>query len=453
MANVTIRNTPLLLNAIPRRFASAATASQAKENKHSLPKEPIRVTKLENGVVVASLENHSPVSRIAAVVNTGSRDETQEQLGASHALRIFSNLATRNFSNFGVSRNLDQIGAELSVTSSRESTTYLLESIRNNAARGVDILSEIVSRPELRFWEIDDARPRLEFDLDSYDQQNELRIVDLIHRAAFKNALSNPLYAPRYNLGNLSSELLEDFRRTNFTANRLTLVGLGINHDDLIRYADQFRLPTGQSASRQQAKYYGSELRDENLNDLVHVALAAEGVSQSSKDALASSLASHAFGSVFNRVKYSNGATRLSKTILPLSNEPAAVTSFNANYTETGLFGFHLVGNKKEIGKLAQGLTKEIAQVAKNGFTNEEITRAKNSLKLSLADSLETSRGFINALARGPNHTDVNDLLKSVDAVEANDVNAFVKRVASSKYSLAATGNLTELPRLEELRA
>lgn len=78
-----------------------------------MAKEPIRVSKLENGIVVASLENHSPVSRVAAVLNTGARDETFEQQGASHALRVFSNLATRNFSMYGVSRNLDQIGAEL----------------------------------------------------------------------------------------------------------------------------------------------------------------------------------------------------------------------------------------------------------------------------------------------------------------------------------------------------
>ena len=95
-----------------------------------------------------------------------------------------------------------------------------------------------------------------------------------------------------------------------------------------------------------------AELRDDNLDDLVHVALAAEGASQSSKDSLASALASHAFGTVFNRVKYSNGATRLSKSVLSLATQPAAVTSFNANYSDTGLFGFHLVGNKNEIGKV-----------------------------------------------------------------------------------------------------
>lgn len=77
----------------------------------------------------------------------------------------------------------------------------------------------------------------------------------MIHKASFKNSLSNSIYAPKFNIGNLNSELLLDFRQKNFTSNRLTLVGLGIQHDDLIRFADQFRLPTGNQA-RPQAQYY-----------------------------------------------------------------------------------------------------------------------------------------------------------------------------------------------------
>ncbi len=69
---------------------------------------------------------------MAAVVSTGARDETSSQVGASHAMRVCASLATRNYSLFGVSRNLNQIGAELTVTSNREETVYLLESTRNN---------------------------------------------------------------------------------------------------------------------------------------------------------------------------------------------------------------------------------------------------------------------------------------------------------------------------------
>jgi ubiquinol-cytochrome c reductase core subunit 2 len=83
--------------------------------------------------------------------------------------------------------------------------------------------------------------------------------VELIHRAAFRNGLANSLYAPRYNVHGLTSELLQAFRQRNFTANRLTLVGVGISHDDLIRRAAVFRLPAAaaNTAARQATKYLG----------------------------------------------------------------------------------------------------------------------------------------------------------------------------------------------------
>ncbi len=71
------------------------------------------MSKLDSGIVVVSLENNSPVQRIAAVVNAGPRDETYAEAGASHALRVYSALATRNYSKFGLSMNLDAVGADL----------------------------------------------------------------------------------------------------------------------------------------------------------------------------------------------------------------------------------------------------------------------------------------------------------------------------------------------------
>lgn len=84
--------------------------AQKKVTKN-LSKESFRTTKLDNGITIASLENFSPINRVAAILSTGSRDENHTEQGSSHALRVFSNLATRNFSSFGLTRNLDQIGA------------------------------------------------------------------------------------------------------------------------------------------------------------------------------------------------------------------------------------------------------------------------------------------------------------------------------------------------------
>jgi hypothetical protein len=52
----------------------------------------------------------------------------------------------------------------------------------------------------------------------------------------------------------------------------------------------------------------------------------------------------------------------------------------------------------------------------------------RNSLKASLALSLDNSHSLIDAISRNPENpsanTDVNHLFKAIDAVSANDVNA-----------------------------
>ena len=120
-------------------------------------------------------------------------------------------------------------------------------------------MGEVISRPEFRHWEIHDSEPRLNFDLDCYDETPQLKLSDMIHSASFRNGLSNTLYAPRFNLHNIDGNVLKQFRSRNFTLNRLTLVGLGVSHDDMLKYAEFFRLP-GQAdgAARKAEKFLGS---------------------------------------------------------------------------------------------------------------------------------------------------------------------------------------------------
>lgn len=52
----------------------------------------MQITKLPNGLVIASLENFSPASRIGVFIKAGSRYETASNLGTAHLLRLASNL-------------------------------------------------------------------------------------------------------------------------------------------------------------------------------------------------------------------------------------------------------------------------------------------------------------------------------------------------------------------------
>jgi len=52
------------------------------------------VSKLPNGVTVASLENNSPLSRVAVIYYAGPRYEPLDKLGITHCLRVASNLVS-----------------------------------------------------------------------------------------------------------------------------------------------------------------------------------------------------------------------------------------------------------------------------------------------------------------------------------------------------------------------
>ena len=53
-----------------------------------------QLTKLPNGIKVASVENYSPLSRVALVASAGPRFEDGDNLGVSHCLRVASGLVS-----------------------------------------------------------------------------------------------------------------------------------------------------------------------------------------------------------------------------------------------------------------------------------------------------------------------------------------------------------------------
>lgn len=73
--------------------------SQLKRSCGSMPSASVtqvlflmQITKLPNGLIIASLENFSPASRIGVFIKAGSRYETTANLGTAHLLRLASPL-------------------------------------------------------------------------------------------------------------------------------------------------------------------------------------------------------------------------------------------------------------------------------------------------------------------------------------------------------------------------
>ncbi|KAL5019081.1 hypothetical protein ScPMuIL_004803 [Solemya velum] len=452
MASKVSRNA---FRALKGRLYSAQAAQQESHAGVSLPKQSPQVTKLPNGLIVASLENYSPIARVSVVANAGSRFENEENSGVTHCLRKLSGLSTNEASAFGITRQIQQIGGNISCASSREYMFYNVECIRDSIDTGVEILEDITTCPAFKPWEVSDAKPGLDLDLATLTEQPNVLLYELLHKVAYGDTLGQSLYAPNYAVGGLNPEQLMSYVRQHYTAGRMGLIGLGIEHNHLVSLGEKFKLFPSSGVRVEKAHYRGGEIRQGTNSNLSYAAIVTEGPSCADKDMLAASILQMVMGTG-PLVKYgSNSSSKLGQAIAKATSQPFAVSSINANYTDSGLFGFYAVGQPSEIGKIMKAGTQHFASVTKSGITDKDVAVGKNQLKAVIAMAHENGDAHLTDMAEqvmgNEQITSLEELNKLIDAVTAADVSTAAKKIFNGKPSMAATGNLSHMPYLDQI--
>lgn len=85
--------------------------------------------------------------------------------------------------------------------------------------------------------------------------------MNSLHRAAFRKGLGNSLFCSKHRAGKISSETLQHYIAENFGANTCAVIGLAVDHDDLVNYAKNIPLPTAKSSEQSPSKFYPGEIR------------------------------------------------------------------------------------------------------------------------------------------------------------------------------------------------
>ncbi|XP_071504867.1 cytochrome b-c1 complex subunit 2, mitochondrial-like isoform X1 [Diadema antillarum] len=436
-----------------RRWFSAQAAAQVRQGE--VERQDVQVTKLPSGLTVASLENNSPVSRLAVIVKAGSRYENAENLGVSHCLRAFSHLTTSGATTFSITRGLEEVGASLETSTTREHITYSVQCLRDHLDTGVFYLRNVSTGQEFRPWEIADNKGRLLFDLACFNDQQQLGVMEQLHGAAYRDTLGRSIYAPEYMVDCFTTGMLTDYVKSRFTADNMALVGIGVDHNDLKAFGETFSVARGDTVDNK-ARYIGGELRDHCNSPLTYAALAVEGASLDSKDLLVTGLLQHMMGSAPYVKRGSNLATaRTAQAAAKVTSLPHAVNCFNLPYSDSGLFGVFAITQPSDMAAVLKAVMSQFAAMTKGNVDAKELQRAKNQLKAAVCMQLESQDGLLEDLALQALHTGsytgCADVLKAIDSITAEDTSRVAKRIFNGKPSMGATGNLVNTPYLDQL--
>jgi len=421
-------------------------------------------TTLSNGFTIAT--EHSPWAQTSTVgvwIDAGSRAETDKTNGTAHFLEHLAFKGTQKRTQQQLELEIENMGGHLNAYTSRENTVYYAKSFNSDVPATVDILSDILQNSKLEPQAIERERDVILREQEEVDKQLEEVVFDHLHATAFQNQpLGRTILGPKENIQSIQRADLEGYIKTNYTADRMVLVGAGgVPHAQLVELAEKYFAglpsePTGQSsviAAQQKAKpeFIGSEvrIRDDTM-PTANIAIAVEGVSWKDDDYF-TALVTQAIVGNWDRAMGSSPylGSKLS-TFVHANGLANSFMSFSTSYSDTGLWGIYLVtDNVTRIDDLVHFTLREWSRLSVS-VSEAEVERAKAQLKASILLSLDGTTAVAEDIGRQIITTgrrlSPEEVERVVGAITAKDVIDFANRKLWDRdVAISAVGQIEGL--------
>ncbi|CAK9291941.1 unnamed protein product [Gordionus sp. m RMFG-2023] len=425
-------------------------------NENSQLSNETKITKLSNGLTVATENRFGHFCTVGVVIDSGSRYEVAYPSGINHFLEKLSFNSTNSYKDKDhILREFEKQCGIFDCQSSRDTLIYAASAEIKGLEKVFDIISEIVLQPN--FTE-DEAAYR-------------------------DNTLGLPKLCPKENIPIIDRKLLYTYMRDHFIPERIVIAGVGIEHDALLEVVHKTflrKIPTWEGCKEltgvkipgfdgSVAQYTGGIRKKEKdmsdislgpnpLPELAHCVIGLEGVAHSDPTFVPACVlnAMMGGGGSFSAGGPGKGMySRLYLNVLNIHHWIFNATAYNHSYSDTGLFCVHASAHPSQLAELAEVVLKELTNMTKS-VSQTELERSKKQLQSMLMMNLE-SRPVVfedigrQVLANGSRKLP-QQLLNEISKVSEEDIVVVAQKFLASKPSVAALGTLKQLPSYEQIQ-
>ena len=374
-------------------------------------------------------------------IGTGSRDEPRSRAGVSHFLEHLLFKGSERYSAQDIAEMFDAMGGELNAATSRETTVVYTRVPDDHIDQALDAMTDMVFSPSLT--DVDSEREVVLEEIAMVDDNPQDLVHDLAAEAVFGgHPLGRPVIGSAEVISSVSPRALRSYHGGAYVGSNVVLAASGhISHDRLVElFAARRTDGRGESRVRRGllSRLPGPGYRFlRRRTEQYHVVLAAPGIARDDERRYAVSLLDAILGG--------SASSRLFQEIREKRGMAYSVYTYGSQYAETGQVGLYVGTREDNLAECLAVATAEIEDVAAGNLRTGELERAKENLKGRLLLSLESTASRMTrlgkALVTGVELVSVDETVRRVDAVEAEDVAAAAKELfAPGRLSAAGIG-------------
>jgi processing peptidase subunit alpha len=444
---------------------------------HFKKESDIRITRLSNGLRVASVDNQAKTSVVNVLFGVGPRYEVgKEERGLSILMNKMSFKPSRKFDQQALNNLEDKIFYESRCEF--ETISYTSSFYRDRLELAIDMMSDCILHPRFEQEEIDNTINELKFNMSEQelDPLGSGVFSDMIMEACFGRtsdnddvgSLGNPtLYANEY----ATSELLKKFQAKYFRADNCVITGVGVNHEQFVQLVEKyfdFDKPTDVLELKSSNKFISGDKRlhfvdppyeymKQNMPALTAVTVSFEGVNTYDQDNIFAIFVLETLLGGGNSFSSGGPGKGLQSLIYTEYLGRFRLYSMLAQHTalrDVGVFSIQASAKHKHASQIVTAITKLCSNMT-NQITDEHVARAKTQFKAQILQNLEENTQLAHSIGADILYFDkyhgTEYLCSNIDRVTTEDVHRIVTKLLTGvPPAITVVGDLNEIPSKEQ---
>ncbi|MCL2343035.1 MAG: insulinase family protein [Firmicutes bacterium] len=383
---------------------------------------------LQNGVRI--LTEPMPDRRSAALglwVGAGSRAEAPAEHGAAHFIEHMLFKGTQSRSAADLASAMDGVGGQVNAFTTREKTCFYARVLDTHLELAIDLLTDMFFCSRFDEADVQSERGVIGEEIGMYEDTPDDLVVERAVERSLTGSLSHSVLGSRRSLAGLSPEGLKAFMGRYYTPDRTVIALCGSFCEAHVRrLAEIFdRMKPGDAPEPKPSHFRPVFLTKRRATEQNHICLAFQALPANSETRFAMQFLSSVLGG--------GVSSRLFQTVREKYGLCYAISDFLVNFNEVGVYGVSAALGRETELKALRLILDELRRLAEDGVTPEELSRAREQVKSSLALSMESTSAVMNKLGAGElvlgRSLSLDELLERYDAVTAEEVLDLARRV------------------------
>lgn len=410
------------------------------------------IDSLENGLKYVIVQNKKlPLVQVRIVFNGGVRLDDKKNQGLTYLTSQSLLKGTETRTAQQIAEEFEFLGSTINVQTNYDYTLISTEFLKYNFENGLEILSEIITRPAFNSKEIEKEKEKIISELRSSLENPSIIASQFFNKILFNGTpYSYSVQGTINSLESISSRQVRNHYKTYFIPNETVIFLYGdINKDDAASLLKNLFSKWQQGKS---IRFEKSSLQ--NLNELkivlvdkpgltqAQIRIGNLGINQHNQDEIPILIVNTILGDGFT--------SRLVEEIRVKRSLTYGARSSFTMYDENGKFLISTFTKNQTVDEVIKIILNELKKLKTEGVSDWEINKAKNYMIGELSRNLQSPEGFINYFVQIIFYKKDLDLIKNFsNKIKSTSKNSILKVIndyfPANNLLILVVGNSKEI--------